>query len=109
MSRMFQFALCLALFSAGCAGQKTATTWDAEYYPPPESQGGWRKLKSPEDIRRLGGMAPAKLADLKQWLLKSDDRPFAAVVIRHGYIVLEVVRDHSSVTNTKNVASCANR
>lgn len=52
-------------------------------------------------------MDPAKLEDLKQWLLKSDDRPFAAVVIRRGYIVLEVERDYSSVTNTKSVKSCA--
>ena len=33
--------------------------------------------------------------------------PFGAVVIRNGYIVLEVERDHSSVANTKNVMSCA--
>ena len=52
-------------------------------------------------------MDPAKLDELKQWLLDSDQRPFAAVVIRNGYIVLEVARDQSSVTNTKNVMSCA--
>ncbi len=57
-----------------------------DYFPPPESQGGWRKLSSPEDIRRLAGMDPAKLQDLNQWLLASDDRPFAAVVATHaGY------------------------
>ena len=79
----------------------------AVYFPPPESKGGWRKLEDPQDIRRLGGMDPAKLGELKQWLLGSDDRPFAAVVIRNGYIVLEVERDHSSATNTENVKSCA--
>jgi CubicO group peptidase (beta-lactamase class C family) len=79
----------------------------ADYFPPPESKGGWRKLEDLQDIRRLGGMDPAKLEELKQWLLDSDERPFGAVVIRNGYIVLEVERDHSSVTNTKNVMSCA--
>ena len=78
-----------------------------DYFPAPESKGGWRKLENPQDIRRRGGMDPAKLEELKQWLLASDQRPFGAVVIRNGYIVLEVERDHSSVTNTKNVASCA--
>jgi len=78
-----------------------------DYFPPPESKGGWRKLESPPDIRRLGGMDPVKLEELKQWLLASDQRPFGAVVIHNGYIVLEVERDHSSVTNTRNVASCA--
>ena len=52
----------------------------AEYFPPSESQGGWRKLDQPDDIRRLSGMEPQKLADLKAWLLASDDRNFAAVV-----------------------------
>jgi len=77
------------------------------YFPPPESKGGWRRLDAPQDIRRLAGMDPAKLDDLRRWLLQSDSRPFAAVVIRHGFVVLEVERDHSSVTNTRNVKSCA--
>ncbi|HEY7115104.1 MAG TPA: serine hydrolase domain-containing protein [Tepidisphaeraceae bacterium] len=76
-----------------------------DYFPPPESQGGWRTLAKPDDVRRLGGVDPAKLADLKQWLLKSDDRKFAAVVIRHGYIVLEVERGNSARTDARRVAS----
>ncbi len=83
----------------------TITKKVATYFPPPESQGGWRKLDDPDDIRRLGGMAPAKLRELQQWLLKSDNRNFAAVVIRNGYIVLEVERGNSSVTDSRRVAS----
>lgn len=75
------------------------------YFPPPESQDGWRKLGDPDDIRRLGGMDPAKLGELKQWLLESDKRNFAAVVIRNGYIVLEVERGNSSKTDSRRVAS----
>ncbi len=95
----------------GAYGQMTnkpaAVIKPGAYFPPPESKGGWRKLTEPDDIRRLGGMDPAKLEELKRWLLDSDKRPFGAVVIRNGYIVLEVQRDSSSVTNTKNVMSCA--
>ena len=75
------------------------------YFPPPESKGGWRKLDVPNDIRRLAGMDPAMLGELKQWLLGSDDRSFAAVVIRNGYIVLEVERSNSSKTDSRRVAS----
>jgi CubicO group peptidase (beta-lactamase class C family) len=75
------------------------------YFPPPESEGGWRKLGDPDDIRRLGGMDPAKLGELKEWLLESDKRGFAAVVIRNGYIVLEVERGNSSKTDSRRVAS----
>lgn len=78
-----------------------------DYFPPPESQGGWRRLDKPEDLRRLAGMDPDKLAELKEWLLQSDQRNFAAVVIRNGYIVLEVERGNSSRTDVNNIKSCA--
>ena len=28
------------------------------YFPPPESEGGWRKLDDADSIRRLAGMEP---------------------------------------------------
>jgi CubicO group peptidase (beta-lactamase class C family) len=78
---------------------------DAAYFPPPESRGGWRSLDQPDDVRRIAGMDPDKLAELKQWLLESDKRDFAAVVIRNGYIVLEVERGNSAKTDVRRVAS----
>jgi CubicO group peptidase (beta-lactamase class C family) len=75
------------------------------YFPPPESKGGWRKLEEPEAIRKTAGMDPEKLAELKRWLLDSDTRDFAAVVIRRGHIVLEVERGNSSKTDSRRVAS----
>jgi len=48
------------------------------YFPPPESKGGWRKLDDPGEIRRIGGMDPGKLSELKDWLMASDKRDFAA-------------------------------
>jgi len=77
----------------------------ADYFPPPESAGGWRTLDSAEDIRRLAGMDPAKLDALKRWLLESDQRNFAAVVVRRGYVVLEVERGNSAKTDARRVAS----
>jgi CubicO group peptidase (beta-lactamase class C family) len=76
-----------------------------DYFPPPESQGGWRKLDQPDDLRRLTLTDPAKLTALRDWLLQSDDRNFAAVVIRNGYIVLEVERGNSAKTDSRRVAS----
>jgi CubicO group peptidase (beta-lactamase class C family) len=77
----------------------------SDYFPPPESKGGWRKLEKPDDIRRSAGMDPKKLAELRDWLLKSDERNFAALVICNGYIVLEVERGNSSKTDSRRVAS----
>jgi len=82
-----------------------AGTAAADYFPPSESHGGWRKLDEPEEIRRTAGMDPVKLDDLKRWLLESDSRNFAAVVIRRGHIVLEVERGNSAKTDSRRVAS----
>lgn len=77
----------------------------ADYFPPAESQGGWRKIERFSEVRELGGMDPEKLAELRQWLIQSDGRNFAAVVVRHGYIVLEVERGNSAKTDSRRVAS----
>lgn len=76
-------------------------------FPLPESQGGWRIAGSPAEIASLCEMDPQQLDELRSWLLESDNRPFAAVVIRRGVVALQVERDHSAVTDTGNVKSCA--
>ncbi len=78
-----------------------------EYFPPPESRGGWRKLDDPDSIRRLAGMDPEKLEALRTWLRESDGRNFAAVVIRRGYLVMQEERGNSAVTDSRRVASCS--
>ena len=80
---------------------------DATYFPPPESQGGWRMLSEPDQIRNRAGMDPQRLEDLRQWLRQSDSRSFAAVVIRNGYVVLQEERGRSAATDNKRVASCS--
>jgi CubicO group peptidase (beta-lactamase class C family) len=90
---------------ARAAVQSTEVSTESAYFPPPESKGGWRKVDKPDDVRRLAAMDPDKLAELKQWLLDSDKRDFAAVVIRRGYIVLEVERGNSAKTDSRRVAS----
>jgi len=95
----------LLLLMAGRSTPLLRAQENTPYYPPPESRGGWRKLERDEDIRAVAGMNPAKLAELKQWLLESDQRNFAAVVIRRGYVVLEVERGNSSKTDSRRVAS----
>jgi hypothetical protein len=77
------------------------------YFPPPEFEGGWRRLDDPDSIRRLAGMDPGKLKELRAWLRQSDDRDFAAVVIRRGYIVLEEERGNSAASDSRRVASCS--
>lgn len=93
---------CLPASVVGAEPSKAAAN---DYFPPPESQGGWRQLEDPAAIRRVAGVDPDKLAALRQWLLDSDTRNFAAVVIRRGYVVLEVERGNSARTDSRRVAS----
>ena len=60
------------------------------YYPPPESQGGWRYLTRAEDVRQVGGMDPLKLDNLllNQELLLGGDS-WGVAIIRHGRLVRE--------------------
>jgi CubicO group peptidase (beta-lactamase class C family) len=95
----------LVLMMVNVASQSHAAPQPATYFPPPESKGGWRKLEQPEDVRQQAGMNPAKLEELRQWLLGSDGRNFAAVVIRRGFIVLELERGNSAKTDARRVAS----
>src|SRR5437763_582500 len=62
----------------------------ATYYPPPESQGGWRWLKEPEEIRSLAGMDPDRLARIgqEQEALYGHES-WSIVIIRHGYLARE--------------------
>lgn len=79
----------------------------SDYFPPPESEGGWRTLDDPAAIRRVAGMDPEKLDELRAWLRQSDNRDFAAVVIRRGYVVMQEERGNSAVTDSRRVASCS--
>lgn len=75
------------------------------YFPPPESEGGWRRLDKPNEIKRIASVGPDRLSELKDWLMASDKRDFAAAVIRKGHIVLEVERGNSATTDSRRVAS----
>ena len=93
--------------TSSAMGGQAAVAPTRGYFPPPESQGGWRRLDDADSIRRIGGMDPDRLSRLRAWLRESDDRKFAAVIIRRGYIVLEAERGRSAVASSQRVASCS--
>lgn len=107
MHRLMLSLILVGLSISWAQGAQPTPGQQGAYFPPPESQGGWRTLDAPDAIRQGAGMDPAKLAELKAWLLQSDGRNFAAVVIRNGYRVLEVERGKSAKTDAENVKSCA--
>ena len=60
------------------------------YFPPPESQGGWRACGSDSEVRTLAGMDPGQLdlvAQQQTFLHGGDSWGFA--IIRHGWLARE--------------------
>jgi CubicO group peptidase (beta-lactamase class C family) len=60
------------------------------YYPPPESNGGWRWLQEPDEVLTVAGMDPDRLELVRQneeFLYGSDS--WGIVIIRRGYLVRE--------------------
>jgi len=60
------------------------------YYPPPESQGGWRYLSTDDQVRQMTGMDAAKLELAREAQeLHCGGDSWGIVIIRHGYLVRE--------------------
>ena len=60
----------------------------ADYFPPPDSEGGWRTLKGAAQIRELAGMDLVKL-DRAFEITQRATQNGGLVVVRHGYLVFE--------------------
>ena len=80
---VFQIAWFLALASAAAPGVGAA-----EYFPPPDTAGGWRTLKEAGEIRRLAGMNLARLEQAFDFTQRCSQNG-GLLVVRHGYLVFE--------------------
>lgn len=59
-----------------------------EYFPPPDSQGGWRTLHDAASIRRLAGMDLRRLEQAYDFTQRCS-QDGGLLVVRHGYLVFE--------------------
>lgn len=76
-----------------------------DYYPSPESQAGWRWLRSPDEIRVLGGMDPEKLQLACEYNARFDASA-AVVIVRNGYLVAEWYENSALTTTRYDIWSC---
>lgn len=61
---------------------------EEDYFPPPDSQGGWRTLKTTEEIRDKAGMDLAKLEQAYAFTERCSQNG-GLLVVRKGYLVFE--------------------
>lgn len=60
----------------------------ADYFPPPDAQGGWRTLKDATSVRKLAGMDLARLEQAYDFTQRCSQNG-GLLVVRHGYLVYE--------------------
>ncbi len=77
----------------------------ATYFPPPDSQGGWRTLKDAEEIRRVAGMDVTKLDEAFD-VAAASTKNGGVLVVRHGWLVYEKYFGRGHREATPNLASC---
>jgi CubicO group peptidase (beta-lactamase class C family) len=61
---------------------------NSDYFPPPDSQGGWRTLANAGDVKKHAGMDLGRL-DQAFAFLQETSQNGGLVVVRHGYLVYE--------------------
>jgi CubicO group peptidase (beta-lactamase class C family) len=65
-----------------------ATAKPAAYFPPPDSEGGWRTLKDAASIRKRAGMDLAQLERAYDFTQRCSQNG-GLLVVRRGYLVFE--------------------
>ncbi|MDQ2776261.1 MAG: beta-lactamase family protein [Acidobacteriota bacterium] len=62
--------------------------WSADYFPPPDSAGGWRTLTDASQIRKKAGVDLDRL-DQAFAFLQETSQNGGLLVVRHGYLIYE--------------------
>jgi len=110
----FALKYLFVLLSALAFTGKLKAEKPSDYFPPAESQGGWRTLLPPSGdpdaaqkakIRELAGIDWDKLAAAATYNQAAEGAS-ALLVIRHGYVVGEWYKDCKSAQNF-NIYSCS--
>jgi CubicO group peptidase (beta-lactamase class C family) len=81
------------------------TPADASYFPPPDSQGGWRSVQAANDVRRVAGMDRDQLDDAFEFI-KGSSRNGGLLAVRRGWLVYERYFGKGHREATPNLASC---
>ena len=77
----------------------------AQYYPPPDSLGGWRQLKDKAEIRNKTGINTAKLDEVFEYI-QGDTKNGGLLVLKDGWLVYEKYFGKGDHEATANLASC---
>jgi CubicO group peptidase (beta-lactamase class C family) len=82
-----------------------ASLFAGDYYPPPDTQGGWRTLSDPAAIRKKTGIDMRKLDEAFTYIQDTSQHG-GLLVVRHGYLVYERYFGRGNREALPELASC---
>ena len=82
-----------------------ATSVAAEYFPPPDSSGGWRSLSDPAKILKVAGLDKTKLDAAFDYAQQTSQHG-GLLVVRHGHLVYERYFGRGDREALPELASC---
>jgi CubicO group peptidase (beta-lactamase class C family) len=100
MRRTYCLIVSAVLFLANVAPAKAEQT----YFPPPDSQGGWRTLKDAKEIREKAGLDLAQLENAYDFTSRCSQNG-GLLIVRHGYLVFEKYFGRASRNANPDMAS----
>lgn len=75
-------------------------------YPSPESEDGWRRCRTNDEVRELAAMDPKRLEVIAHAQHVNFQGSWAVVVIRNGYLVWETSGVPVFPSSTFDIRSC---
>ena len=83
----------------------TDETTQEPYFPPPDEEGGWRTLKTADEVRKVAGLDPAKLEEA--WAYVSGlSANSSLLVVRRGWLALERYQGKATRDSNRDMHSC---
>jgi CubicO group peptidase (beta-lactamase class C family) len=78
---------------------------DDLYFPPPESEGGWRTPTDAKQIADVAGLDVARLDEAWQYV-SGLSKNSSLVVVRHGWLAYERYQGAATVDSNRDLHSC---
>ena len=98
MLRIYLFVLCILTVV-------TPSLRAEDYFPPPDSAGGWRTTKDAAQTKELAGMDLYKLDQAWEQTQRCTQNA-GLIVVHHGYLVYEKYAGHACRDANPDMASC---